>query len=399
MAPWRVALAVVLCAAVWGVPAAPELAPAPWNGSSRPTTGPQPQATATQAAKMSLFHKVLTAAKDLVSPFWDDPSPSTGSPAAPSSATTRAGRLLARTPTRTQALHGGLSGASAEIRFHLRILNEHFSAAPEPLSYVPGSPIHVEASVEASWGVPPRIYVDECYGARAKRLSRARRLYVLVNEHGCLRGGGLDAAAWRRPEESALQFTVPAFLLAADAEEEVYIHCQLAAWGPGSRARRASKSCYYNRTALSWQDLEDPSQDWKCSCCTSHCPADPAPPGPRALVGEGLLHRTVAGPVAVHQAQAPWYEERCRSLKHLLLVGVAFAGSCLVGALFVGGALGLGLAWLRLWRRGAGGRLRERKEYPFHTELQTVVSALGAAEPERESGADGTSSAEAAEKA
>ncbi|XP_074869304.1 uncharacterized protein LOC142022881 [Carettochelys insculpta] len=383
MAPWRVLLVVVLCAVVFGEPAAPELAPTPWNGSSHvATTAHAPQGAPT--AKMSFFHKVLNAAKDFVSPFWAVASNSTVAPAASAtSGTVASDPLLARTPARSQSLQAGLSAASAEINFTLRILNEDFRAVAKPQPYTPGAPIHMEARVESSGGPPARIYVDECYGTHAKRLSQSRSIYVIVNNHGCLRGRESgDVAVWHRPVESILHFAIRAFVLADEAEEHIYIHCLLSAWGPQHLASLGKKSCYYNSTSASWQNLEDPSQNVRCSCCDSHCPADSAPPEElRAFAGEGTLHSQVAGPLTVRKAEAPWYEERCRSLKNLLLVSVAFAGSCLVGALFVGGLLTLALALFRLHQRSKGPRqLRKRKEYPYHTELQTVVSALVTAE-------------------
>nr|XP_042711975.1 uncharacterized protein LOC112060228 isoform X1 [Chrysemys picta bellii] len=282
---------------------------------------------------------------------------------------------------------------------------EDFSVMAEPPTYTPGSPIRVEAKVESSAGVSPRIYVDECYGSHAEHLSHSRRIYVIVNNHGCLHGGKSgDVAVWCRPEDSALQFATPAFMLADEPEEKIYIHCLLTAWGQESLTSLGKKSCYYNSTSFSWQNLEDPSQNLKCSCCDSHCPADSAPPGElREFVGEGMLHRKIAGPLMVHKEEAPWYEERCRTLKKLLLVGVAFVGSCLVGALFVGGLLALALALFRSYQRSKGQRLlRKRKEYPYQTELQSVVNALVTAEEmqkaERESSIDYNLNTDASEK-
>ncbi|CAM4659427.1 unnamed protein product [Caretta caretta] len=415
MAPWRVVLVTAVCVAVFGVPVVPELVPTQWNGSLHPTaaaiaTGHNRQdATTAQSAKMSFFHKVLNAAKDLVSPFWGDYSYNTVSTVVPAasapSGTPVAGHLSARTPAHVQVLQGGHSIKSAKMNFTLRILNEDFSVMAEPPTYNPGSPIHVEARVESSAGVSPRIYVDECYGTRAKHLNHSRRIYVIVNNHGCLHGGESgDIAIWRRPEDSALQFAIQAFMLAGEPEEKIYIHCLLTAWGQESLTSLGKKSCYYNSTSFSWQNLEDPSQNLKCSCCDSHCPADPTPPGElREFVGEGMLHRKVAGPLTVCKEEAPWYEERCRTLKKLLLVGVAFVGSCLVGALFVGGLLALALALFRSYQSSKGQRLlRKRKEYPYHTELQTVVSALVPAEEiqkdQRESSIDYNLNTDASEK-
>ncbi|XP_053862817.1 uncharacterized protein LOC128824914 isoform X2 [Malaclemys terrapin pileata] len=385
MAPRRVVLVVAVCVAVFGVPVVPELVPSQLNSSSHPTTAAiatghsLQDATTAQSAKMSLFHKVLNAAKDLVSPFWGDSSNTTVTPAASApSGTTVADHLSARTPGHVQFLQGGHSIKSAKINFTLRILNEDFSVMAEPPTYTPGSPIRVEAKVESSAGVSPRIYVDECYGSHAEHLSHSRRIYVIVNNHGCLHGGKSgDVAVWCRPEDSALQFATPAFMLADEPEEKIYIHCLLTAWGQESLTSLGKKSCYYNSTSFSWQNLEDPSQNLKCSCCDSHCPADSAPPGE--------------------------LRERCRTLKKLLLVGVAFVGSCLVGALFVGGLLALALALFRSYQRSKGQRLlRKRKEYPYQTELQSVVNALVTAEEmqkaERESSIDYNLNTDASEK-
>ncbi|XP_050779831.1 zona pellucida sperm-binding protein 3-like [Gopherus flavomarginatus] len=167
------------------------------------------------------------------------------------SGTTVAGHLSAMTPGHVQFLQGGHSIKSTKMNFTLRILNEDFSVMAEPSTYTPGSPIYVEAKVESSAGVSPRIYVEECYGSHAKDLSRSRRIYVIVNNHGCLHGGKSgNVAVWRRPEDSALQFAIPAFMLADEPEEKIYIHCLLTAWGQESLTNLGKKSCYYNSTSF-----------------------------------------------------------------------------------------------------------------------------------------------------
>ncbi|CAM2103422.1 unnamed protein product [Caretta caretta] len=233
------------------------------------------------------------------------------------------------------------------MNFTLRILNEDFSVMAEPPTYNPGSPIHVEARVESSAGVSPRIYVDECYGTRAKHLNHSRRIYVIVNNHGCLHGGESgDIAIWRRPEDSALQFAIQAFMLAGEPEEK----------------HKNGGGCMVSSHLAKSNQAKAPE------------------------LGIELSHT-----------------KRCRTLKKLLLVGVAFVGSCLVGALFVGGLLALALALFRSYQSSKGQRLlRKRKEYPYHTELQTVVSALVPAEEiqkdQRESSIDYNLNTDASEK-
>ncbi|XP_019394807.1 PREDICTED: zona pellucida sperm-binding protein 3-like [Crocodylus porosus] len=376
---------VVLLASLWvivlGVPVTWELVSTQWNGSSystaavSSTTDPGLQNTTKLSTQMSFFQKALnvslTAAPSASSKTMETSTPSGSS----STSVTRPSLTVIQAASRfPQSVH---SLKSVRMNFTLRIVNEDFSIVDKPLVFRTGSPIHVEARVATNPNVSPKIFVDECYGARSKHLSRSRRVYVIVNNRGCLYGGKSgNISVWHRQADWALQFVIPAFLLGEEPEEEIYIHCLLTAWGQRTLSRHVKKSCYYNTASSSWQNLEDSSQNDLCNCCDSHCPLDFSPEE-QEFPGEGMVHRKTVGPLTVHKEEAPWYEAQCRTMKKLVLVLIAFVGSCLLAALLVGGVIALGLALFHSYHHSKVPRLRKkRKLYPYHEELQTVVGAL-----------------------
>lgn len=73
----------------------------------------------------------------------------------------------------------------------------------------------------------------------------------------------------------------------------------------------------------------------------------------------------------------------CRTVKKLLLAGLALLGSAIVAAVLVGSVLAMGLAVWRL-RRGQRRRRRPRRQCPFQAELQAVVGALVPRELEKQ---------------
>ncbi|KAH0625506.1 hypothetical protein JD844_015050, partial [Phrynosoma platyrhinos] len=204
---------------------------------------------------------------------------------------------------------------------------EDLSVAAGPGVYVEGTTVRIEARVQADASLFPKLFIDECYGIDAQHQSRSRRAYIIADNRGCLYASDSDAT-WFRKEDEAIVFTlrVPAFLLDGESEE-VGIHL-------GS----------------------SPSEGLWCLTALSFCVS----PG------------------------------RCHTMKKLLLVSVAFVGSCVLAALFLGVLLALGLALFRYSRTSKGHRLlKNRKEQPYHTELQTVVEALAIAEEiEKESTLD-----------
>ncbi|XP_025049283.1 zona pellucida sperm-binding protein 3-like isoform X1 [Alligator sinensis] len=376
---------VVLLASLWvavlGVPVTWELVSTQWNGSSYATTAissatdPGLQNATKLSTKMSLFQKALNVS---LSTALSASSKTTETSAPKGSSSTRVtSPSLTMVQAASHFLQSVHSMKSARMNFTLRILNEDFNIVDKTPVFRTGSPIHIEARVAANPNVSPKIYVDECYGAHSKRLSHSRRVYVIVNNRGCLYGGKSgNVSVWHRQADSALQFIIPAFLLGEEPEEEIYIHCLMTAWGQRTLSRHVKKSCYYNTASSSWQNLEDPSRNDLCNCCDSHCPFDFSPEE-QEFPGEGMLHRKTVGPLTVHKEEAPWYEAQCRTMKKLVLAAIAFVGSCLLAALLVGGVIALGLALFHSYHHSKVPRLRrKRRPYPYHEELQTVVGAL-----------------------
>ncbi|XP_042742942.1 zona pellucida sperm-binding protein 3-like [Lagopus leucura] len=266
------------------------------------------------------------------------------------------------------------------VKFTLRLLDGDPGATKRPLVLSRSAVLHLEARVDASPDVSPRILVEQCYGMGSGQQAHPRKSYMVVNSHGCLHGSRLGSVSIQQQRGmSVLQLSILAPLLEAEPEEEVYVHCLLSAWG----ARRHSPmSCFYNDTTARWQNAEDPSRNTVCDCCDTQCPPGDTGLGEQPeFPGEGMLHWETAGPLLVRELE-PWFEAPCRTVKKLLLAGLALVGSIVVVAVIVGSLLGLGLAAWRL--RGARPvRRPPRRQCPFQAELQAVVGALVTREEEK----------------
>ncbi|XP_075575053.1 uncharacterized protein LOC142594564 [Pelecanus crispus] len=266
------------------------------------------------------------------------------------------------------------------MNFTLRLLDGDSSAMKKPLVLSPGSAVHLEARVDFSPGISLKIYVDRCYGTSSEQLGHSRRVFMVVNSHGCLHGQKLGSMSVQHQQGvSALQLTILAPVLEDEPEEEeVYVHCLLTAWGPAGAWGHGARSCFYSQAMASWHNAEDPSRNTLCHCCDTGCPpADTLPGELPGFPGEGTLHWEIVGPLLVQKEKVPWYEGPCHTLKRFLLVGLALVGSALVTATLVGGLLWLALAAWRLGRHQRGRRWRRpRQQCPFHAELQSVVGAL-----------------------
>ncbi|XP_027325686.3 uncharacterized protein [Anas platyrhynchos] len=279
-------------------------------------------------------------------------------------------------------IHAQPCSEEPSMNFTLRLLHRDPGATKTPLVLSSGSVLHLEARVDFGPGVSPRIYVDQCYGTASGWPGHSRRAYVVVNSQGCLHGPNLGSVSVQHQRgASVLQLSIlPPVLEAGPEEEQVYVHCLLTAWGTKKHILR---SCFYSETAARWHNAEDPSQSALCDCCDSGCPPGDTPPGQQPeFPGEGMLHRETLGPFLV-QDLVPWYEAPCRTVKKLLLAGLALLGSAIVAATLVGSVLAMGLAVWRL-RRGQRRRRRPRRQCPFQAELQAVVGALVPRELEKE---------------
>ncbi|CAM9550625.1 unnamed protein product [Bubo scandiacus] len=266
------------------------------------------------------------------------------------------------------------------MNFTLRLLDGDPSAMKKPLVLSPSSAIRLEARVNFSPGISLKIYVDQCYGTSSEQLGHSRRVFMVVNSHGCLHGQKLGSVSVQHQRGvSVLWLTILAPMLEDEPEEEeVYVRCLLTVWGHGAR------SCFYSQVTASWHNAEDPSQSTLCRCCDTGCLSGDILPGQLSgLPGEGTFHWETVGPLLVQKEKAPWYEAPCRTVKRFLLAMLALVGSALVAATLVGALLGLALATWHLGKRRQGRRRRLRRHCPFHAELQSVVGALVPRETEK----------------
>ncbi|XP_026546259.1 uncharacterized protein LOC113427920 [Notechis scutatus] len=348
------------------------------GGFSSPVTAPNSLPATTE--EMSFFQKVYHAARGLM---WRDShramKPTANDLPIPPSPT--------RKPMESRFLQ--TIEFNANLTFSLRILNEDFSVEAVPEVHTEGSVLHVEASTRASPGVFPKLFIEDCYGADAPHHSHARRIDIIVNNHGCLHAG-VPEITWFRKTDSSIVFKLPAFLLTDDSEE-IYLHCLLTAWSQKLPTTPGKKMCIFDSTSSRWKNLDELSKSSICNCCDSYCHQEPAPRGNlKGFLGEGISRRELLGPLKVHKQDVSWLEGKCQTMKRMLLVSVAFVCSCILAAFFVGVLIALVMAVLRYYGVVARPRwLRDHKEQPFHTELQTMVGAcLEPEEMEKESSVD-----------
>ncbi|XP_025030483.1 zona pellucida sperm-binding protein 3-like [Python bivittatus] len=317
--------------------------------------------------QMGFFKKIYHAARGLM---WHGSANTTKTavnrlPTPPSPA-------VARKLTESHILQAIEVNAVANLNFSLRVLSEDFSVEAVPEVYIEGSVIHIEARIQASPSMFPKLFIEECYGANAPHHSHTRKIYIIVNNHGCLHAGDPEVM-WFRKTDSVIVFKLPAFLMTDDSEE-IYIHCLLTAWSQKLPTNPGKKMCVFDSISSRWKNLDELSKSSICNCCDSYCHQE-SPHG--NLKGERISHRELLGPLRVRKEDAPWLEGKCHTMKRMLLVSAAFVCSCILAALFVGVLIALALAVLRY--SGVGRRhrrLRNRKaQRSFHTELQTVVGA------------------------
>nr|XP_056715026.1 zona pellucida sperm-binding protein 3-like [Euleptes europaea] len=241
------------------------------NGLPNPTADSSSYPGTTAAP--GFFQRVFNAARGLVSPIRHDASTtmSTAAPGFP------AASPRAHVPFTQEPLLKGVG----QVNFSLGILNEDLSVAEEPGAYVEGSAVHIEARVQTAPGMLfPKIFIDECYGTNTKQQIHPRRLYEIVDNHGCLYSAESETvASWFRKEDSVIVFTIPAFLLTGKPEEEIYIHCLLTAWSQKIPTSPGKKACYFNRVSSSWKNIDEPSKTSVCNCCDNSCPTEPPRPG------------------------------------------------------------------------------------------------------------------------
>ncbi|XP_053135171.1 zona pellucida sperm-binding protein 3-like isoform X2 [Hemicordylus capensis] len=341
-----------------------------------------PTVASSTTAQKGFFRNLFNAAKGLM---WSDASDAVVTTVASEPATTFASPTASSTQARVEFIQAAQSKDVAKMNFSLRVLDDGFHVPVERRVYVEGSEIRLEARVQPGPSLFPKIFIDECYGTDRLHLNRARRAYIIVDNHGCLYAEEAGtAASWFRKEDSVIVFMLPAFLVTGELEEEIYIHCFLTAWSRRIPTNSGKKTCSWDSASSRWKNMDEPSQASVCNCCDTHCPSASHHSGlVPAFAGEGSRHRVVVGPLTVQKEGVPWFEGQCHTMKKLLLVSIAFVGSCILAALFVGTLLALALALFRYSRMGRGHQLlKDRKEQPFQTELQTVVGALAMAEAE-----------------
>ncbi|XP_028905215.2 uncharacterized protein LOC103169153 isoform X1 [Ornithorhynchus anatinus] len=330
-----------------------------------------------QNTSLRLPERMQDAVKNTVLPLWSDENitepPGTEMSLGISSGLTTPPRPISKVKT-ARPTHPGMN-------FSLRILNDGLTADGQPHPFMLGSPVTLEARVEPFPGQLLRIYVDECYGLQVRHLSHSRRLYALVNNHGCLLDKIGNSASWNRTGEMVLQLVVPAFMFTEQVQEKVYIQCWLRAWSQTRAFEPGRKSCSYDPLLSRWILPEDPSESSVCNCCGDICSASEM--NHKEFPGEGRVHKVVVGPLLVQRKPPLWFDASCKTLKQFVLSGLAFVASFLLVLFVTGSFVGLVVALGRLcWYHKHPRPKRQRRSCPYQEELQIVVEEVASLDEE-----------------
>ncbi|XP_045145470.1 uncharacterized protein LOC123521618 [Echinops telfairi] len=191
-------------------------------------------------------------------------------------------------------------------------------------SYVEGSFMTLEASIQPALNWTRKLYVDECVGTQSQQLNHSQRLYTLIFNYGCLSIGSIPGH-WFRKDNGTVQFSVGAFMLQDDVDEsEIFVTCWVSIWSWRRRYGHSRKSCFYNATSHSWQFANNEGDSSLCDCCDFGCPP-PKKGQHKEFPQEGESQMVVMGPLKVRKPPAvSWFRASCRTLKELLLVALAF---------------------------------------------------------------------------
>ncbi|KAJ8384454.1 hypothetical protein AAFF_G00204750 [Aldrovandia affinis] len=153
--------------------------------------------------------------------------------------------------------------------FTLTACNAQWESLAPTQGYVIGEPMFFEARL-LSFSEDERLFLTTCYVTPSWNASSAIRFTVIEN-FGCMVDSKFIGSQSRfiRHERNILRFTMDAFLFEGMGEERLYMHCGM--FVGHSAANAITKSCTYNATTGSWEELYHAAQ--VCSCCDFTCSA------------------------------------------------------------------------------------------------------------------------------
>ncbi|XP_076018470.1 zona pellucida glycoprotein 3f, tandem duplicate 1 [Genypterus blacodes] len=155
-----------------------------------------------------------------------------------------------------------------DLTFYFGLMNDDFSGPAESTSFPLGSLIRITASVEQKSHQPLLLLLEECVAATTPELQPDSNVFPIINNQGCLVDSKRARSRFEpRVKSSEIRLSVQAFRFADG--EEVFLHCQLAAWDPIG-LDNSKKACHYVKEH-GWELLDNPSYSQLCDCCESSC--------------------------------------------------------------------------------------------------------------------------------
>uniref|UniRef100_A0A8C9XX81 Zona pellucida glycoprotein 3f, tandem duplicate 1 n=2 Tax=Sander lucioperca TaxID=283035 RepID=A0A8C9XX81_SANLU len=181
-----------------------------------------------------------------------------------------------------------------DLVFHIGLMNDDFSGPAKSTTFPLGSMIPIMASVAQETHQPMLLLLEECVAAHTPALQPDSRIYPIITNKGCLMDSVVSRSKFEpRQKTSEIRLSLQAFRFALG--EEVFIHCNLAAWDPNS-LDDTKKACYYVKEH-GWQLLDNSALSYICDCCESSCKSRRT----RSIASgkHGILEKAVLGPLII----------------------------------------------------------------------------------------------------
>ncbi|XP_074539859.1 zona pellucida sperm-binding protein 3d.2 [Halichoeres trimaculatus] len=131
--------------------------------------------------------------------------------------------------------------------------------------YVLGEPMYFEAEAP-SMSQNRRLYVHRCHATPEKSHTSTPRFEVVTN-FGCMIESKDGRSRFIPHKNSAVRFSVDAFLFKGMTGKQLYMHCSMSIGS--STPTPTAKSCNYDTNARRWVELY--AKDSVCTCCDSTC--------------------------------------------------------------------------------------------------------------------------------
>lgn len=187
-----------------------------------------------------------------------------------------------------------------ELVFHIKLMNNDFTAPAESSTFSLGSLIPIAARVEQASHQPLQLFIEECVAANTPKLLPNSHTYAIISNKGCLIDSKLSRSRFTpRHKSSEIFLLLQAFRFST--ADQVYLHCTLVAWDP-TGLNKTKKACNYVH-GHGWELVDNPSYNNLCDCCESTCNSRQTR---SSLFGDReIMHETAIGPITITDSLEP----------------------------------------------------------------------------------------------